>query len=239
MESVAFVCKYRLIRVSEWDVNMRITKAPEERIKEILDVSEQLFTTRGYSNVTVTDIVKKIGISNGAFYHYFKSKEEVLDAVLLRIASGMMSVAKAIAKDGSLTAIEKILEIARLTTFGGKDEGTKLFFQDAVRTNDDGFRLKLTAFAISKLAPIVADVVKQGICENTMQSEHPLVFSEIVIAAENMIFKGPSSYTTEELEEKVIAFVRVHEILWGLQKGDLAAMIDIFKEEALLFNKPE
>lgn len=220
-------------------MKMRTTRTPGERMKEILDASEQLFTTAGYSNVAVTDIAKKVGISNGAFYYYFKSKQEVLDAILLRIASDTLTIAEAVAKERSLTTIEKILEITKLTTFSSKDAGTKNFFQDAVRTNDNGFRLRLTAFAISKLAPILADVAKQGIRENTMQSEHPLIFSEILIAAENIIFKGLMSYTPEELEEKVIAFVRAHEILWGLQKGDLAAMVDIFREEASLFNEPK
>ena len=56
---------------------MRISKSPEERKKEILDVAEELFTTKGYAETTINDILRKIGIAKGTFYYYFKSKEDL------------------------------------------------------------------------------------------------------------------------------------------------------------------
>jgi AcrR family transcriptional regulator len=61
---------------------MRVIKEPEERRNEILDTAETLFFTKGYGKTTVNDILQAIGIAKGTFYYYFKSKEEVMDAVL-------------------------------------------------------------------------------------------------------------------------------------------------------------
>ncbi|TKH46201.1 helix-turn-helix transcriptional regulator, partial [Bacillus cereus] len=64
---------------------MRIVKEYEERRKEILETAERLFLTKGYTKTTVNDILKEIGIAKGTFYHYFKSKEEVMDEIIMRI----------------------------------------------------------------------------------------------------------------------------------------------------------
>ncbi|MDR0326121.1 MAG: TetR/AcrR family transcriptional regulator [Oscillospiraceae bacterium] len=57
-------------------------KYPEETVKKILDVSLKLFLEKGYEQTTVLDIVDNLGgLTRGAFYHHFKSKEEVLTAI--------------------------------------------------------------------------------------------------------------------------------------------------------------
>jgi len=61
-------------------------KYPEETVRKILDVSLRLFTERGYEQTTVLDIVDNLGgLTRGAFYHHFKSKEEVLHTLLDKI----------------------------------------------------------------------------------------------------------------------------------------------------------
>ena len=61
---------------------MRIVKAHDERKNEIIDTAQNLFMTKGYSTCSVAEIIDAIGIAKGTFYHYFKSKEEVLDAIV-------------------------------------------------------------------------------------------------------------------------------------------------------------
>lgn len=57
-------------------------KYPEETVQKILDVSLRLFLEKGYEETTVLDIVNDLGgLTRGAFYHHFNSKEEVLDAL--------------------------------------------------------------------------------------------------------------------------------------------------------------
>ena len=66
---------------------MRISKKHDIRLNEILDISENLFATKGYEKTTVNDILDGVGIGKGTFYHYFKSKAEVMDAVIMRMAN--------------------------------------------------------------------------------------------------------------------------------------------------------
>lgn len=61
---------------------MARNKYPEETVQKILEVSLKLFLEKGYEETTILDIVAQLGgLTRGAFYHHFKSKEEVLDAL--------------------------------------------------------------------------------------------------------------------------------------------------------------
>ncbi|MGB6371054.1 MAG: TetR/AcrR family transcriptional regulator, partial [Atribacterota bacterium] len=59
---------------------VRIIKKYDERRTEFLDTAQELFFTKGYEQTAVETIIKKMGLSKGTFYYYFKSKEDLLDA---------------------------------------------------------------------------------------------------------------------------------------------------------------
>lgn len=59
----------------------RIVKAPEERKQELIEVAERIFIEKGYEDTAVSDIVREINVGQGTFYHYFRSKEDILAAV--------------------------------------------------------------------------------------------------------------------------------------------------------------
>lgn len=90
---------------------MRIIKDPEDRKAEILDTSERLFTTKGYNRTTIIDILNEIGIAKGTFYYYFKSKEEVVDAIIMRIVDADVDAARKVMEDPDLSAIQKLFQI--------------------------------------------------------------------------------------------------------------------------------
>ena len=59
---------------------MARNKYPEETVRKILDVAERLFAERGYERTTMADIVAGLeGLTKGAVYHHFRSKEEIFD----------------------------------------------------------------------------------------------------------------------------------------------------------------
>lgn len=59
----------------------RIVKDPEERRQELIDAAERLFMEKGYEDTAVSDIVREINVGQGTFYHYFRSKEDILCAL--------------------------------------------------------------------------------------------------------------------------------------------------------------
>ena len=95
---------------------MRIVKSADERKGEILDVAEQLFAEKGFDNASTNDIIKKIGIARGTLYHHFKSKEEILDAIVERMMNDSIARARAIIKDKTIPIFE-LLVISLAVTF--------------------------------------------------------------------------------------------------------------------------
>ncbi len=72
----------------------RPSQDPQIRMTEILDTAEHLFTAKGYFRTTVSDIAKEMGVTQGMFYYYFKSKEEILEALLNRQIAVFLSAIK-------------------------------------------------------------------------------------------------------------------------------------------------
>lgn len=65
---------------------MSRNKYPEETVNLILDVSQRLFIEKGYDNTTIQDIIDELGgLTKGAIYHHFNSKQDILDAVIERL----------------------------------------------------------------------------------------------------------------------------------------------------------
>ena len=64
---------------------MRIVKEAEERRNEILDVAERLFGMKGFDHTSTNDILNEVGIARVTLYYHFKSKEDILDAMIGRM----------------------------------------------------------------------------------------------------------------------------------------------------------
>ncbi len=50
--------------------------------ERILDTATNLFSTHGYGGTAIDDILSAVGITKGAFYHYFKSKDALCEAIV-------------------------------------------------------------------------------------------------------------------------------------------------------------
>ena len=78
--------------VGQWNVNSktreelsdmtRIVKKPDERRKEIIQAARELFQEKTYEKMTMQELMKKLNIAKGTIYHYFSSKEDLLESVV-------------------------------------------------------------------------------------------------------------------------------------------------------------
>ena len=87
---------------------MRVVKTAEERKNEILNVAEQLFVEKGFENASTNDIIARIGIARGTLYHHFKSKEEILDAIVERMTREGIARAKEAVSDKKVSIYERL-----------------------------------------------------------------------------------------------------------------------------------
>src|SRR5215472_4760327 len=75
---------------------------------EILDLAQRLVYTKGYERMTIQDILDELQISKGAFYHYFDSKQALLEALIERMGQDALQLLNPIVHDPRLGALEKL-----------------------------------------------------------------------------------------------------------------------------------
>ena len=91
----------------------RIIKDPDVRRLEIIGAARRLFEKHGYESTTVEAIIKESGIAKGTFYYYFKSKKEILDALVDQITFEMEAHFKSIIEQDRLNAVQKLKQMLR------------------------------------------------------------------------------------------------------------------------------
>ena len=77
------------------DAKKRVTKAPDVRRQELMDAAVRVFSAKGISKTTVSDITDAAGVAKGTFYLYFDSKEQLLGAMKERLVDEVLEHASA------------------------------------------------------------------------------------------------------------------------------------------------
>ena len=80
-------------------------KIPTKKKQEIVEISKNLINEKGVNNVSIRDIVKSVGMAQGLFYYYFKSKEEILEAVKAMTVVELSELVKAIEEEFGVSAV--------------------------------------------------------------------------------------------------------------------------------------
>src|SRR5699024_4703359 len=93
---------------------MARNKYPEVTVEKILDVAQRLFLEKGYDNTTIQDIVDGLGgLTKGAIYHHFKSKEEIIEALGDKLFFDNNPFVT-VQKQKSLNGLQKMREVIKL-----------------------------------------------------------------------------------------------------------------------------
>jgi AcrR family transcriptional regulator len=82
------------------------TRRPEARPDQILDAALAVFSEEGFAGARVEDIAKRAGLSKGAIYLYFESKDAMLKGLVRRLADGVVGAAEGLVdpnRDASVT----------------------------------------------------------------------------------------------------------------------------------------
>ncbi|MCQ1529033.1 TetR/AcrR family transcriptional regulator [Lutispora saccharofermentans] len=175
----------------------RISKDPEERRLEIIKAAEKLFNEKGFSNTAVSDIVKSIGVAQGTFYYYFKSKDDVFNAIVEEFLEESMAGIAEIARDEKLGTREKIeLALEKGLELIENNEGVLSYLH--TKDNMD-LHEKVEKKFVEYASPLVVNVVKQGIQEKLFDLEYPDEVVEFLMTGSHYL--GDVNIYLEDKEE--------------------------------------
>ncbi|MDR1532391.1 MAG: TetR/AcrR family transcriptional regulator, partial [Clostridiales bacterium] len=180
---------------------------PKQTVESIIDIATKLFMEKGYEHTTMQDIVDGLGMSKGAIFYHFKSKDDILDAVVKRMIRQLESAARAIANDTALTAHEKMRQIISAINISDGPNGGLI--EELHRPDNAMLHQRSISGTIDMLAPIMADVITQGMEEGVYHTAYPLETIEFILAGDQLVFDaGFFQRTTEELQSRVAALAR-------------------------------
>jgi len=211
---------------------MRISKDPDERRSEIIDAAEMLFTTKGYASTTINDILKEVGIAKGTFYYYFQSKEEVMDAVVMRFIEMGVKAARNIACDPNMKAPEKLFQIIMAQRPDPQSDGNKKeeMIDELHEIDNAEMHQKSLVETILKLTPVLTKVIEQGIEEGSFQTPYPRETVEfLLVSSQFLLDEGIFQWEPEERLQKAVAFVHIIETTLGAEKGSFAYIFEMYQ----------
>ena len=207
------------------------------RREAFLDVAQRLVQTKGYEAMSIQDVLVELEASKGAFYHYFDSKQALLEAVVERFADGAMASLAPVLDDPRLPALIKLERV-----FAGiaslKAEQKELMLAIIEVWNSDGnaiVREKVRRLSERIMIPLFSVVVQQGVDEGTVHVDSPDQTAAVLVslmlgfqqkATDLFIARQSGAIPFEAVQRSVAAHTEAFERILGIPKGSLTLTDD-------------
>lgn len=193
---------------------MARNKYPEETVNLILDVSAKLFVEKGYDETSIQDIIDHLGgLSKGAIYHHFKSKESILVAIFDRMGEMTEHQMSVIRDDKNLTGLEKLKKMFASSLM---DSDSLEMFAAAPNLieNPRLLAMQMVSMMEEVVPKYIEPVIRQGVEDGSIKTDYPKELGEMVILMSN-IWMNPLVYsmTKKEIMSKIAFFKQLTEAL--------------------------
>lgn len=207
---------------------MRVVKEAQERRNEILDVAERLFCTKGFDATSTGDILREVGIARGTLYYHFKSKEDILDAMIDRLTGQLMRKASMIAEDQSIPVLERLAE--SIMALNLNNDLGNMVMEQIHRPQNALLHQKMQSRLLAEVNPMITRIIKDGIEQGICQTAYPEGMVEMTMLYSNVAFDDLAENTPQEQQRKIMAFTYNVERMLGMPEGSLQqTMAKIFE----------
>ena len=209
---------------------MRVVKEADERKNEILDAAEKLFGAKGFDHTSTNDILNEIGIARGTLYYHFKSKEDILDAMIERITRQLIAKATDIVQKKEIPVLQRLtMTIMALNV--NNELGLEVM-QQVHKPQNALMHQKMQETLLSGVNPLITGLIEEGIQQDIFRTDYPAEAVEMTMLYSSTAFDSMTVYTEEERQRKIVAFIYNLEQLLGMEHGSMqSAILPIFQNE--------
>ncbi|WP_152393205.1 TetR/AcrR family transcriptional regulator [Paenibacillus guangzhouensis] len=207
---------------------MRVVKEAEQRRNEILDAADALFGQKGFDGTSTNDILEKVGIARGTLYYHFKSKEDIMDALIQRYSDRILGAAQQIASDQSIPVVERVIRTILAMNLSG--ESSDVIMDHIHKPQNALMHQKIQKFIFNGVPPILTGIIREGIAEGMFNTPYPYECMEMVVIYANTVFDDDVvAMSNEERMTRIFALVCNIERLLGAETGSLKEAMKIFE----------
>jgi AcrR family transcriptional regulator len=203
---------------------VRIVKKAEVRRQEIVATARSLFQASEYEKTTMQDVMDELDIAKGTIYHYFKSKEELLEAVVENIVEEDLAGKQILMKETRGNALEKIRTLINAGNLAGEHAE---ILEPLHHPGNLGMHIRQLAVTLMRQAPLYAELIRQGCNEGLFQTEYPLECAEFILSAVQFLTDmGIHPWTQPDLIRRAMAFPAIIEALLKAPQGSFQFMLE-------------
>ncbi|MFJ7738504.1 TetR/AcrR family transcriptional regulator [Lysinibacillus sp. NPDC097287] len=183
---------------------MARNKHPEKTVEQILSISYRLFLKKGYEQTTIQDIINELGMSKGAIYHHFKSKEEILEAIGDKKFEDRNIFSK-IKEEKNLNGLQKLKKI-----FCNELENFEKQQFDKVASpllDNPKFVSMILNGTMKRGVPLFQELIEEGKNDGSIHVEDSRSASEVILLLIN-VWVNPmiSEHSEDDLKRKILYF---------------------------------
>lgn len=202
---------------------MRVVKEAEERRNEILDTAERLFVEKGFDGTSTNDILNDIGIARGTLYYHFKSKEDILDAMIERLTGRLIANASEIVRKKDIPVMQRLtMAMMSLNVSGGIGQE---IMKQIHKPQNALMHQKMQTTLLSAVNPLITGLIEEGIAQGICSTDYPADVVEMVLLYSNTAFDDLAELNSDERRKKITAFIYNLERLLGMERGSLDEVI--------------
>jgi AcrR family transcriptional regulator len=149
-----------------------------------VDAAALRIQTQGYERMSVQDVLDDLDASRGAFYHYFDSKEALLEAVIDRMGDAVIDSLDPVINDPDLSAPQKLESVfATIGRYKAARRDLVLAILEVWLSNDNAIvREKFRRFVGRRMTPLLERILAQGAAEGSMDIERPDDTAMVVVS---------------------------------------------------------
>ncbi len=207
---------------------MRTVKDAKERRNEILDAAEVLFVSKGYDNTTMKDILEKVQIAKGTLYYHFKSKEDILDAMVERIEERMKEKVKRVinTKKPVLTRVTDAILAMHVSS-----DIELAMLEEMHKPQNALLHQKSQEETMKWIVPMMETLVEEGIEEGIFTTKYKTTAVEMIMLYSNVMLVEEHMGEGEQAMQKMLGFIDSVERLLGAKEGSmLPCIMQIFEK---------
>ena len=217
-------------------------KAPAVRRAELINCAQGLFLTRGYERTTINDVISATGLSKGAFYHHFRSKEDLLEAIAARFARESLSFIQHLQADLNLDALQRLNRLLALSRDWKREHIPELraMFTTLLKPENAVLYHRIVEAAFAVLAPALAAIIAQGEAEGVFDAGDPRTAADTLLWLSNgrrgLVITAMATAETdvEAALRLIVDRVRAEEAITNRILGLKAGGVDLLGSEAVI-----
>lgn len=207
---------------------MRIVKDAAARRSEILDAAEKLFGTKGYDATSTGDILRELGIARGTLYYHFKSKEDILDAMIDRLTQALAARAAEVLDRKDIPVLQRLTLMMQSLQVNNA-LGHEIMSQ-VHKPQNALMHQKMQERMLTAVVPLVTSLLQEAREQGLCQTRYPEEVTEMTLLYASTVFDELSGLSEEKRQEKVLAFIYNLERLLQMPEGSLMEiMIPVFQ----------